>query len=125
MSTVIPPRQPVERSRQEGVRDEGDVACWEEEVDTFMGRTGSVRSCQVGIGGRGRGWNMNPIEHRQSVACYSRVIAATICVVFAFSSLQAKSPVALTPNFSVYLAEGYRQMAAVATRAAADDRVVD
>jgi len=33
--------------------------------------------------------------------------------------------VALTPNFSVYLAEGYRQMAAVATRAAADDRVVD
>ena len=68
---------------------------------------------------------MNPIEHRQPVARYSGVIAATICAVFAFSSLHAKSPVALTPNFSVYLAEGYRQMAAVATRAAADDRVVD
>src|SRR6266481_2685830 len=122
MSTVILPRQPVERTRRQGVRDEGDVACWEEEVETFMGRTGSVRSCQVGIGGRGRRWNMHPIEHRQSVARYSGLIAATICAVFAFSSLHAKSP---TPNFSVYLAEGYRQMAAVARRAAADDQVVD
>src|ERR1051325_5788936 len=68
---------------------------------------------------------MNSNEHRHSLMPHSTVIAAAICALFAGPALHAKSQTVLTPNFNGYLAEGYRQMAAVAARAAADHQVVD
>src|SRR5438552_15834619 len=66
---------------------------------------------------------MTPIGQRLHIARPLAVMAAVICAFFAASALQAKSPTEL--KFNAYLAEGYRQMAAVAVRASADRQVVD
>ena len=49
------------------MRDEGDVARREEEVEAFMGRAGSVRSCRGGIGGPGP--RVEYESHRTPTAC--------------------------------------------------------
>src|SRR5947207_8303186 len=66
---------------------------------------------------------MTAIGRGHHIAHRLVVMTAVICVFFAHNTLQAKSPTEL--NFNVYLAEGYRQMAAVAARASADRQVVD
>ena len=65
---------------------------------------------------------MQLFEHRL-LARRSSVIAVAICALFASPSLQAKTQV-LKSEFDVYLSEGYRQMAVVAARAAADHHII-
>jgi hypothetical protein len=65
---------------------------------------------------------MQLFEHRL-LARRSTVIAVAICALFANPSLQAKTRI-LKSEFDVYLSEGYRQMAVVAARAAADHHII-
>src|SRR5438477_8193325 len=68
---------------------------------------------------------MSPIEYRNRIRREFAVVGVVLGVLFAGSALHANAPTVLKPNFNGYLAEGYRQLAVVAVRAAADHHVVD